>query len=111
LIEGLDFAGGDVLRVGATSPTATNLTPDTTGLQLPSTAAFRDVMRTGRMAGRSLHPLMPYKQYAKLTDADLDDMFSYLRSVKAVRHVVDATAAPTLCRVCKNQHGGGDRNN
>ena len=110
LIDGLDFSGGDVLRMAADSPTAPNITPDATGIQRLTADSFRDLMRTGQLAGRTLHPLMPYQQYAGLTDTDLSDMYAFLSSVKPVKHFVDGSQPPTLCRVCKNQHGGGSRN-
>ena len=71
---------------------------------------FRNIMRTGRRDGRMLNSLMPWEQYARLTDADLNDMYSYLRTVRPVKHFVDGTQSPTKCRVCNNKHGGGERN-
>ncbi|MEO8597683.1 MAG: cytochrome c [Candidatus Solibacter sp.] len=110
LIEGLEFSGGDVLRLDPAPVTVPNITPDETGIKRASAESFREMIRTGQRQGRMLHPVMPYDQYAKLTGADLNDMFAYLRTVRPVKHFVDGTQTATKCRVCKNEHGGGNQN-
>jgi mono/diheme cytochrome c family protein len=105
LMGELAFAGGDVLRLGPEAATGTNLTPDSTGLGGVSADVFHE-----RMRGRKRHGVMPYDQYAGLTEADLDDLYAYLRILPPIRHVVDGAAPETLCRVCKKRHGGGERN-
>jgi mono/diheme cytochrome c family protein len=110
LLNGLEFSGGDVLRLDPAPTTVPNITPDETGIKHPTAESFREMMRTGRRDGRMLHPLMPYDQYAKLTDADVNDIYAYMRAVRPVKHVVDVRATATQCRICKNQHGGGNQN-
>lgn len=110
LMDGLEFSGGDVLRLNPAPVTVPNITPDETGIKRATADSFREMMRTGQWEGRMLHPLMPYDQYAKLTDADLNDIYAYLRAVRPVKHFVDVTETATQCRVCKNQHGGGNKN-
>jgi mono/diheme cytochrome c family protein len=100
LIEGLAFGGGDVFRFGGEVATGTNLA----GLRGVTAAQFRERMRVGRPS------VMPYDQYARWTDADLDDVYAYLRGLPEIRHVVDGGAPETMCRVCKKRHGGGERN-
>jgi hypothetical protein len=90
--------------------TVPNITPDETGIKHVTAESFREIMRSGQREGRMPHPLMPYDQYAKLADADLNDVYAYLRTVRPVKHFVDVTAAATQCRVCKSQHGGGNQN-
>jgi mono/diheme cytochrome c family protein len=106
LIEGLELSGGDVQTADPVPATDSNITPDQTGIQSTTAESFRKKMREGQTP----HTVMPYDQYANLTDADLNDMYAYLRSIKPIRHVVKIAAAPTQCRLCKSQHGGGDQN-
>ena len=47
---------------------------------------------------------------SNMTDDDLKPIYAYLRTVKAVKHRVDNTMRPTLCKVCKGRHGAGDQN-
>jgi hypothetical protein len=67
-------------------------------------------MRTGKVGARELNPIMPWGAMRNMTDDDLKAIFAYLRTVKPVHHRVDNTMAPTLCKVCKGRHGGGDQN-
>ena len=67
-------------------------------------------MHTGRVKARTLSPIMPTKVFKNLTDDDLRAMFAYLRTVKPVKHRVDNAQPPTLCKLCKQKHGGGAEN-
>ena len=98
------------MRDGSSPATVANITPDETGIKNATAASFRDMLRTGQRGGRKLHPLMPYDQYTLVPDADLNDIYAYLRTVKPIRHIVDPTASATQCRLCEKQHGGGERN-
>ena len=109
-IDGLEFSGGDVQTTDAAPATVPNITPDETGIKRTTAELFRAMMRTAQRENRLPSPLMPYDQYAKLTDADLNDIYAYLQAVKPVKHFVDVTAAATQCRVCNSQHGGGNQN-
>lgn len=102
--------------VGAASMTAwagpwgvsftSNLTPDPeTGLGRWTEAQFIQAARTGRHlgTGRPILPPMPVPTLQAMSDADLKDLFAYLRSIPAVRNRVpdpippaelDAAAAP-----------------
>ena len=53
--------------------------------------------------------IMPWWHFRNLTD-DLKAMFAYLRTLKPVKHQVDNTEPPTLCKLCGSRHGLGDRN-
>jgi hypothetical protein len=53
---------------------------------------------------------MSFSEYQCLTDDDLKAMFAYLKTLKPVRHRVDNSLPPTLCRLCKKKHGAGDQN-
>ena len=78
-----------------------NLTPDKdTGLGTWSEADIVRLLRTGvRPDGRELAPIMPWKAFSKLTDADMLAIAVYLKSLPAVPNKVPgpfgASEAPT----------------
>ena len=51
-----------------------------------------------------------WPEHWQMTDADLKDLFAYLKSLAPVDHYVDNTLPPTKCERCKLTHGGGERN-
>lgn len=67
-----------------------NLTPDTaTGIGRWSEEDFLRALRTGvTPAGDTLHPFMPWRQYRRMTDADLRAIYRYLRTLPPVRNRV-----------------------
>jgi mono/diheme cytochrome c family protein len=71
-----------------------NLTPDAeTGLGKWSAAEIATALRTGvRPDGRELAPAMPWRSYAALTDADLESLVAYLKSLPPVRHAAPPAA-------------------
>lgn len=64
-----------------------NLTPDReSGIGSWSESDIAKAMRTGqRPDGRELAPIMPWRSYAALSDADVRAVASYLKSLKPVR--------------------------
>jgi hypothetical protein len=64
-----------------------NLTPDPeTGIGKWTIAELVTAIRTGvRPDGRELAPVMPWRAYAALTDADANALTAYLKSLKPVR--------------------------
>jgi mono/diheme cytochrome c family protein len=64
-----------------------NITPDReTGIGNWSADDFYRMMHTGRSrTGDLLYPAMPFASYTKVTRADTDAIFAYLRSVPPVR--------------------------
>ena len=64
-----------------------NITPDhATGIGKWTADEFYKMMHTGRSRdGALLYPAMPFASYTKVTRADCDAIFAYLRSVPAVR--------------------------
>jgi mono/diheme cytochrome c family protein len=74
-----------------------NLTPDReTGLGAWSEAEIIKAVRTGeRPDGRMLAPVMPYHNYARLTDADARALAGYLKSLQPVRHQAPAMRGPS----------------
>jgi len=74
-----------------------NLTPDKeTGLGTWSEADIVTVLRTGvRPDGRGLAPIMPWKAFSQLTDADVQSIAAYLKSLPAVSNQVPGPFGPT----------------
>jgi mono/diheme cytochrome c family protein len=73
-----------------------NLTPDETGLAAWSEKDIMTAVRTGvRPDGRVLVPVMPYHNYAKLTDADAGALAAYLKSLKPIRNKAPSIVGPT----------------
>ncbi len=102
----LSFAGGNQFGEVASA----NITPDSSGISYYDEALFLEVMRTGRVKARKLKLPMPWPIYKNMTDDDLRAIFAYLRTLKPVHHLVDNTEPPTLCKLCGQKHGLGDRN-
>lgn len=87
-----------------------NLTPDETGLAGWSETEIAAAVRTGvRPDGRMLAPVMPYKNYATLSDADARMLAAYLKSLKPIRNkapeprgLTEKATAPYLTVVVPN---------
>ncbi len=74
-----------------------NLTPhEETGLGLWSLANFRDTLRNGKHLGRGrdILPPMPWPMYRHLTDADIEAVYSYLRTIPAIDNRVPDPVPP-----------------
>jgi mono/diheme cytochrome c family protein len=81
------FAGGRALPTPFGTIYSSNITPDpATGIGNWSADDFYKTMHEGRFPdGGLLYPVMPYASYTKVTRADSDAIFAYLRSVPAVK--------------------------
>ena len=85
-------AGGKLFAGGLAMPTpfgtlfSPNITPDDkTGIGTWSADLFYAMMHTGRAPdGGLLYPAMPFGSYTKVTRADSDAIFAYLRTVPPV---------------------------
>ena len=88
---GAPFAGG--LRLGTPFGymLAPNITPDPeTGIGRWSQADFYRALHDGvNRRGQDMYPTMPYDFYTRVTRADVDAIYAYLRTVKPVRNAVD----------------------
>jgi mono/diheme cytochrome c family protein len=74
-----------------------NLTPDKeTGLGKWTQRNFTETIRTGRHMGRGreIQPPMPIAVYKNFTDADLEAIFTYLKSIPAVSNRVPEPLPP-----------------
>lgn len=83
---GAPYAGGRAIVTPFGTVHSSNLTPDTsTGLGRWNTADFWRAMHHGRgLDGRRLVPAFPYTEFTKITRADSDALFAWLRSLPAV---------------------------
>jgi len=85
--RGEPYAGGRIVPTPFGAIPAPNLTPDTeTGIGAWSADDFYRAMHSGEgHDGRSLYPAFPFTSYTKVTRADTDAIFAYLKSLPAVR--------------------------
>lgn len=83
---GAPWAGGRSISTPFGTVVSANLTPDpANGLGRWSESAFVRALQQGRSAdGRLLVPACPYPNFASVPEADLRDLFAYLRSQPAV---------------------------
>jgi len=77
------FAGGRALKTPFRTFFGPNITPDAqAGIGRWSENDFFRAMREGRRpAGAHYFPAFPYPSFTKIVDADLRDIFAYLRSI------------------------------
>ena len=73
-----------------------NLTPDETGLGTWTFETFKQAIRTGRHMGRGrpILPPMPYPMYKNFTDDEMHSIYTYLRSIPAVKNRVPDPLPP-----------------
>jgi mono/diheme cytochrome c family protein len=79
--QGDALAGGVAFATPVGTLYSSNITPDAeTGIGRYELADFMRLMRFGvAPGGRRVYPAMPYPSYARMTDADLQDLFAYLK--------------------------------
>jgi mono/diheme cytochrome c family protein len=84
---GQPFAGGLALETGFGALYSPNITPDMeTGIGKWTANDFWRAMHEGKSKdGTLLYPAFPYTNYTKVTRADSDAIFAYLKSLKPVR--------------------------
>jgi len=112
-LDGMDLGGGFKLSDPGQNMApvhALNITSDPSGIAHYDEGLFIEVLRTGVVGGRLLNHIMPFENFKNFTDDDLRDIFAYLRSVPPVKHRVSNTDARSLCALCGEVHGLGDRN-
>lgn len=84
--NGKPFAGGRVIPTPFGPIPAPNLTPDaTTGIGTWSADDFFRALHEGKSRdGTSLYPAFPFTSYTKVTRADSDAIFAWLKTLPAV---------------------------
>lgn len=93
---GAPFAGGLKLQTPFGAISTPNITPDNaTGIGSWSADDFARAMHEGRRPdGDRLYPAFPYPYYTKVTRADLDAMYAYLRTVEPVTNQTNRNTLP-----------------
>jgi mono/diheme cytochrome c family protein len=109
-LPGMEFAGGLILDGPWGRTASSNITPDASGISYYDQATFTQAIRTGFVGARKLSQIMPWHSYREMTDEDIAATFTYLKTLKPVRHHVDNTEPPTFCKICRQTHGGGNQN-
>jgi mono/diheme cytochrome c family protein len=84
---GRPFAGGRAMPTPFGTLYSTNITPDPeTGIGKWNADQFYRLMHDGRaLDGGLIYPAMPFASYTKVTRADNDAIFAYLKTVAPVR--------------------------
>ena len=81
---------------------AANLTGDPTGIGNWPLENFKHAIRHGKLkgmeTGRDLLPPMPWTNFSKMTDEDLEAVYSYLKTIKPVNNVVPAPLPPATAK-------------
>jgi mono/diheme cytochrome c family protein len=87
--EGKTFAGGLPMKTPFGTLYTSNITPDPqTGIGTWTSDQFYRMMHDGRFPdGGLVYPAMPFGSYTKVTRADSDAIYAYLRSVPPVKQV------------------------
>jgi mono/diheme cytochrome c family protein len=85
---GEPFTGGVAFKTPFGVIYSTNITPDNeTGIGRWTAADLRRAMHEGiARDGSRLFPAFPYTSYTKVTDADVDDISAYLRTLTPVNY-------------------------
>lgn len=85
--SGAAFAGGRAIATPFGDIYSSNITPDSeTGIGTWTSDDFWRAIHNGKSKdGKFLYPAFPYPNYTKVTRADADAMFAWLRTVKPVR--------------------------
>ncbi|MDZ5111342.1 cytochrome c [Pseudomonas putida] len=81
------YAGGYALETPFGVIYSTNITPDrSSGIGSWTERDFFRAVRHGRHKnGQLLYPAMPYNAYVNMSDADMHDLWAYMRTLSAVR--------------------------
>jgi mono/diheme cytochrome c family protein len=101
------YAGGNLIERGEHKAHSSNLNPHPSGVDYDA-EAFIQIIRTGK--GGTTHALMPWAAFGKLDDTDLRALHAWLASRPPIAHWVSNQVAPTMCAVCGQEHGLGERN-
>ncbi len=83
-----NLAGGREFRRAGSSVYASNLTGGAGGLAAQSDADIQRAIRGGVAPDGAALRVMPWREYAIMTDRDVADLIAYLRSLPPVDHVV-----------------------
>lgn len=90
------FSGGYALETPFGKIVSSNITQDArTGIGGWSEQEFIRAVRQGKgKHGENLYPAMPYNAYVKISDADMHDLWAYMRTVAPVSNQVESNQLP-----------------
>ena len=93
---GQPLAGGAPLETPFGALIPPNITPDKeTGIGNWTKEEFRAALKDGvGHGGKRLYPAMPYPAYTKMTDEDVDHLWSYMQTIDPVHNAVEANQLP-----------------
>ena len=93
---GKPYAGGNALKSPYGIIYGPNITQDVkTGIGSWTKEDFERALRQGRSKdGSYIYPAMPYDAYTKMTPADLDALWAYMRTIPAVNNVPPKNTLP-----------------
>ena len=112
-LPGMDFGGGDLFHdpgQNGKEVFSLNITQDPSGIAHYDESLFVQTIRTGQVTSRMVNHIMPFNYFKNMTDADLSDIFAYLKSLPPVKHRISNTDPPTMCPLCNHAHGLGELN-
>jgi hypothetical protein len=109
-VPGAAFSGGNVFKGEEGTVASANITPDSSGISRYDDSVFIAAFRTGYVGTRPLNAVMPFEYYGGMSNDDLKAIYAYLRTLQPVKHIVDNSQPPTYCKLCRNMHGGGEKN-
>lgn len=94
--NGVRFSGGRGIETPFGTINSANLTPDLeTGIGTWTADDFARAMHDGtRPGGAQLYPAFPYPFYTRVTRADSNDLYAFLRSLPAVHKAVNRDTLP-----------------
>jgi len=89
------FAGGYKIETPFGVLVSSNITPDrATGIGNWTERDFFRAVRHGKSPDGLLYAAMPYNAYVKLSDADMHDLWNYMRTVKPVSQRIVSNQLP-----------------
>jgi mono/diheme cytochrome c family protein len=112
-LPGLAFGGGETFRDPGNDMAivaSINITQDPSGIAHYDEALFLEVIRSGQLSNRMLSHIMPFEFFRNMTEDDVRDVFAYLKTQPPVKHRVSNSEPPTMCPVCRREHGFGALN-
>jgi hypothetical protein len=111
-IQNLRFAGGFVFDGLSEKKkvASANITSDPTGIPYYDETTFINTIRNGQIGARKIDAVMPWGFYRNMTDDDLKAVFAFVHALPPIKHSVDNSVAPTMCPLCGQSHGLGEKN-
>lgn len=99
--SGKPFAGGLALETPFGKLVASNITQDKkTGIGDWTEEEFTRAVRLGKgRHGENLYPAMPYNAYAKVSDADMHDLWAYMKTIEPVENRIESNQLPFPFRI------------